>query len=191
LGADWSRHLLLLAVLHGVTAYALDSSLVLSVALTSLAGWLGVERTFGNVFDPGRATADLGFRALICASVILGWYAGDRQFSGKRRFDEVFEHFAANLAFWGALVWCCGDQLRFPGVLLLAALGTFSILKGLRAAQETFVVYGVAYTAFGVSVVLARLGRDPLLTAIVALIVLIGAVVLLWKLHERLKERAQ
>jgi hypothetical protein len=191
LGADWSQHLLLLAVLHAVTAYALDSPLVLSVALTSLAGWLGVARTFGNVFGPGRPTADLGLRALICAAVILGGYAADRRISSKRRFDEVFEHFGANLAFWGSLAWCFNDPLRLPGVLLLAALGTFSILKGLRAAQEAFVVYGVVYTALGVSVVLAWLIRDPLPTAIVALIVLIGAAVLLWKLHERLKERAQ
>jgi hypothetical protein len=190
LGADWSQHLLLLAVLHAVTAYALDSPLVLSVALTSLAGWLGVERTFGNVFGAGL-TADLGLRALICAGVILGWYAAVRRFSGKRRFDEVFEHFGANLAFWGALAWCFNDPLRLPGVLLLAALGAFSILKGLRAVQETFVVYGVVYTAFGVSVVLAWLMRDPFPRALAALIVLIAAAVLLWKLHERLKERAQ
>src|SRR5438105_4617427 len=40
LGSNWSRHLLLLAALHAATAYVFDSRLVLSVALTSLAGWL-------------------------------------------------------------------------------------------------------------------------------------------------------
>ena len=38
LGENWSRHLLLLSALHAFTAYALDSQLVLSVALATFAG---------------------------------------------------------------------------------------------------------------------------------------------------------
>jgi len=198
LGADWSRHLLLLAILHAVTAYALDSALVLSVALTSLVGWLGVEHGFGDVLDLERAPAAEGLRALAGAGVILVWYAAHRRLDVRRRFDSardsfdaVFEHFAANLAFWAALSWCFGDSMRLLGVLLLAGVGTFSILKGLRAAQELFVVYGVVYGALGLSVVLGNLIRDPLAVAMVVLLVVVGAAVLLWQFHERLKQRTQ
>ena len=49
LGANWSRHLLILTAIHAFTAYALDSRLVLSVALTTLAGWFGIERGPGSI----------------------------------------------------------------------------------------------------------------------------------------------
>ena len=49
LGSQWSWYLLILAVLHAVTAYALDSRLVLSVSLTSLAGWFGVDRPMQTI----------------------------------------------------------------------------------------------------------------------------------------------
>src|SRR5271168_503804 len=43
LGSHWSWQLLILAALHAATAYLLDSRLVLSASLASLAGWFGVE----------------------------------------------------------------------------------------------------------------------------------------------------
>src|ERR1043165_414188 len=47
LGANWPRHLLLLAILPTATAYLTDSRLLLSAGLAALAGWFGAElRTF-------------------------------------------------------------------------------------------------------------------------------------------------
>ena len=65
LGANWSRHLLILTALHAYTAYVLDSRLVLSVALATLAGWFGIER------GPGSITAwGAGWNALIVSEYI-------------------------------------------------------------------------------------------------------------------------
>jgi hypothetical protein len=195
LGANWSRHLLLLALLHAVTAYALDSRLVLSVALTSLAGWLGVERGFGSalnleVFELDRAAPELGARALSCASVVIGWRAAHRRLRAAPQFDEVFDHFAANLAFWGALVLCFDERLGIAALLLLLALAAVSIRHGLRAGRESFVVYGVLYAAAGASHVTSRLIGEPLVGGISVLAIASGAVALLWRLHLRLQSPA-
>ena len=72
LGAGWSRHLLLLAAWHLVTAYLFQSRLVLAVALTAFAGWLGVEARLGTLADPrepdaGRRSAQPALRAGVLA----------------------------------------------------------------------------------------------------------------------------
>ena len=69
LGAGWSRHLLLLAAWHLVTAYLFQSRLLLSVALTAFAGWLGVEARLGTAFDPLYPMWGAGPRSLLCALV--------------------------------------------------------------------------------------------------------------------------
>jgi len=189
LGADWSRHLLLLALLHALTAYALDSRLVLSVALTSLAGWLGVERSFGSALDLPHPESVLAVRALGCASIVVLWRTLHERLQGARPFTAVFDHYAANLGFWGALGWCAVDQTRLAGLLLLAVLAGVAIRRGLRAAQESFVVYGVVYGAIGAGIVTVRLSTDPLLVTGASLAIVIAAAVLLWRLHARLRER--
>ena len=93
LGANWSRHLLILTALHAYTAYVLDSRLVLSVALATLAGWFGIERGPGTLTAWHYATPGLGVRALLCAGVMLVWRAIDQRMNAAR-FRDLFEHFA-------------------------------------------------------------------------------------------------
>jgi len=190
LGGSWSWHLLILAGVHAVTAYALNSRLVLSVALTSLAGWFGVAH---NTLDaPGifGELRQLGGRALLCAAVITVVRWLHTRSVARRDFTEVFDHFATNLAFWGALAWCGDPLLRWVGVPLLTALAAVSILKGLRRRQEIFVVYGILYAAMGYSKVVHQLIQAALGSSIIVLLIVLGAATLLWKLHGRLKESA-
>ena len=190
LGADWSRHLLLLAVLHVVTAYALDSRLVLAVALTSLAGWLGVERSFGSVFEPGHVAPALALRALGCASIVFLWRTLHERLRATPPFTAVFDQFAVNLAFWAALSLSSGQHTRLAGLALFAVLAPLVIRTGLRTSEESFIVYGVVYTAVGAGILTGRLDADPLFTASALLVIVIAAAVLLWRLHARLRERA-
>jgi hypothetical protein len=187
-GANWARHLLILAALHGFTAYALDSRLILSVALTSLAGWFGIERGPGSIAIWHFGTTALSLRALLCAAVILLWRAIDRRLNAAR-FRDVFEHFAANLAFWGALGWCSDARDRVIGVLALFALASVAIRTALRSGTELFAVYGVGYTALGLSIVVGQILELPSLSgAIAVLVIVLAAVVVLRHFHERLKE---
>jgi Ca2+/Na+ antiporter len=187
-GANWSRHLLILAALHAFTAYALESRLILSVALTSLAGWFGIERGPGSIAIWHFGTSALSVRALLCAAVILLWRAIDQRMNAAR-FNEIFEHFAANLAFWGALGWCSDAHDRVFGVPVLLALAWVSIRTALRSGTEQFAVYGVGYTALGLSIVAAQILQLPSLSGAVAvLVIVLAATFVLRHLHETLKE---
>lgn len=188
LGANWSRYLLILTAFHASTAYALQSRLVLSVALTSLAGWFGIERGTGN-FSPWHfATPELGLRALLCAAVVLAWRAIDQR-TNPARFRDVFEHFAANLAFWGAVGWSSDSHLRVVGVVTLLVLAAIAVLKALRSGAESFAVYGVGYTAVGLSLVVAQVTDLTLFGATLVLAIVLIAAAILRRLHDELKER--
>jgi hypothetical protein len=191
LDASWSSHLLTLAIIHGITAYLLDSRLVLSVALASLAGWFGLERNAIDVLGFHGQPRGLGWRMLACSVTVLGARLAHERWNSRRAFQDVFEHFAANLAFWAALAWCSDEAMRFIGMLLLTALATASAFRGLRARQEMFVVYGVGYAAIGYCIVAAALIRGALPTSIVLLLIAVSAAVLLWHLRSRMKEPAE
>ncbi|MBS0396910.1 MAG: DUF2157 domain-containing protein, partial [Proteobacteria bacterium] len=146
LGEHWSWHLLGLALVHALTAYALDSRLVLSVALTSLAGWFGVEA------QPALLAGAAGVRgaaapALECAAAILAWRVAHRRLGGGDAFAAVFEHFAANVAFWGALALVFDAGTRLAGTALLLALAALVVARGLARREEAFAIYAVGYAA--------------------------------------------
>jgi len=187
LGANWSRQLLLLTAFHAFTAYALRSRLALSVALTSLAGWFGIERGPGNLSPWHFATPELGLRALLCSVVMLGWRAIDQR-TNAARFNVVFEHFAANLAFWGAVGWCSNAHMRVLGVVTLLLLAAVAIRKALRSGAESFAVYGVGYAALGLSLVVAQVTDLTLFGATLVLVVVLTAAAVLRRLHDVLKE---
>jgi hypothetical protein len=65
-------------------------------------------------------------------------------------FSGVFEHFVANLAFWGALSWCLEWPWLAAGLPLLAAFAYASVRRGLDTGRESFLVYGIVYAAIGV-----------------------------------------
>src|SRR5262249_34913584 len=108
--------------------------------------------------------------------------------SQRARFRPVFEHFAANLAFWGVLGWCSNDRLRVVGVLALLALAAVAIHKALRSRVESFAVYGVGYGAVGISLVIAEVTDLSVLGALLILAIALAAAAILRRLHDLLKE---
>jgi len=188
LGPLWTWHLLLLAVVHGTIAYAFASPLVLAASLTALAGWFGVGGTVGDVLHVSYSTPVLGARALACAAVITAWRYADRRARPDSRFSDVFDHFAANLAFWGAIAWCMEWPWLAAGLPLLAALSYASVRRGLATGREIFLVYGTVYAAFGVcAAVLPHIhGTTPSMSFV--LVVVCVAAAALWRLRRRLRE---
>lgn len=181
-----SWYLLGLALLHALTAYALRSRLVLSLSLTSLAAWLGIDQHVDFLLSFRAPTVAYGIRTLGCAAVIVAWREIDRRLRGPRQFTEVFAQFAANLGFLGALALCLSEEARIAGVMVLLTLTFVSIRKGLRQGQEAFVVYGIAYAALGLCILDWQLIVDSLAATMLALLVALAAVVALWQLHRRL-----
>jgi hypothetical protein len=188
LGPLWSWHLLLLAVVHAAIAYTFASPLVLAASLTSLAGWFGVGGTLGDALHFSYSTPSLGARALACAAVIAAWRYADRRARPDTPFSDVFDHFAANLAFWGAIAWCLEWPWLVTGLPLLAVLAYASVRRGLDTGREAFLVYGIVYAAIGICAV--ALPRLPGMTASFGfvLIVVCAAAATLWQLRRRLRE---
>jgi len=188
LGPLWSRHLLLLAAVHAAIAYAFVSPLVLAASLAALASWFGVGGTFGDALFTATSTPALGARALACAAAIIAWRYLDRRARPDSTFTAVFDHFAANLAFWGAIAWCVEWPWLAAGLPLLAALAYTSVRDGLVTGRETLLVYGVVYTAIGIcAAALPRLQGTTMSLGFM-LIVVCAAAAALWLLRRRLRE---
>ncbi|OLE70511.1 MAG: hypothetical protein AUG74_07510 [Bacteroidetes bacterium 13_1_20CM_4_60_6] len=179
LGPNWSRHLAFLALLHIATAYLTDSRLLLSAGLAALAGWFGAElRTFDN-------DASFGGRALACAATVAVFRAANRH----KAFDATYEHFAANVAFFGALAWAFDAQMRWIGVLIALALAALVVWRGLRGGGEAMVIYAIVYATIAFDTAILTLVSDTALKALYLLFSTPVAIVVLFVVYRRLKER--
>lgn len=189
LGPAWSWHFAIVAAASAALAYRFESKLVLAVSLTSLAAWFGVGTLGPTVARVPSGGADFGGRALTCAMLIAAWNAFDGRLRPLSRFGAVFDHYAANLAFWGALAWCLDDRWRWAGVPVLAMLSALSIRHGRLAQRESFVVYGVVYAALGACfTVVPHLGDETVALSF-ALVAVCVAALSLWQLLRRIRER--
>ena len=192
LGAAWSRHLLLLAVWHLAVAYLSRSRLVLAVALTAFAGWLGVEARLGTVLDPLDPRFGAGPRSLICAAVFLAasYLHRDERAGNDAGFRDVYRQFAANLGFWGALALMGDAATRWIGAATLLALALLVGATGLRERRESFLLYAVGYATAGLVWLEALVLRDTVLASWIGLFTVGAAVLLLLTLRGRLKASA-
>ena len=190
LGPLWSWHLLLLAIFHAAIAYAFASPLVLAASLTALAGWFGAGGTLGDMLPFSYSTPALGARALACATVIAAWRYADRHARPDTRFSDVFDHFAANLAFWGTIAWCVDWPWLAVGLPLLAALAWASVRRGLDTGREAFLVYGIVYAAIGICAAVVPRLHGMTTSFSFVLIIVCAAAATLWQLRRRLRERS-
>jgi hypothetical protein len=188
LGPLWSWHLLLLAVIHAAIAYAFASPLVLAASLAALAGWFGVGGTLGDVLHFSYSTPALGSRALACAAVIAAWRHADQRARPHTSFSDVFDHFAANLAFWGTIAWCLEWPWLAAGLPLLAALAYASVRRGLDTGREAFLVYGIVYAAIGICAAVTPRLHGMTASFAFVLVVVCAAAATLWRLRRRLQE---
>jgi hypothetical protein len=188
LGAKWTLHLVLLALLHAATAYAFDSRLVLLVALTCFAAWIGLEPGFGELFVMQPSRFALGWRSLAVAGVCAVAWSAHRFAGGRLALGRVYEQFGGNFAFFGALSLAYAPSTRLFGMALLLALCVAALKLGLRWKRESFVLYAIGYGTVGLVSLEGLMLRDPLLVSNVGLLTVIGAVLLLLKLRGRLKE---
>jgi len=179
LGPNWSRHLLLLALFHIATAYLTDSRLVLSAGLAALAGWFGAEF---RAFDSG---VNFGTRALACAATVAVFRLANRH----KAFDATYEHFAANLAFFGALAWAFDENMRWFGVLAALALAALVVWRGLRGGGEAMVIYAIVYATIAFDTGVIAVFHDAALAFFYLLVSTPVAIVILFIVYRKLKER--
>jgi len=174
----WDNYLLLSAFVYFVLAYRFDNRFVLSLALSTLAGWFGIEISRVFPFSLHTLRAD----ALVYGALVAGaGFVLDRM-GIKKHFLEAYLHVAANVLFVALLsgvfdstttAHTSYDALYLLGLLALSAA---AIASGVRFRSFAFVFYGIVYGYIGVS---ARLLREiETFTAALAYVVVSGSIVI-------------
>ncbi len=138
---NWHHHLLIGCVVFGALAYRFDNRFVLSLALSSLAGWLGLRISGFDIVaaDPLRATA------LIYGAFVAGIGSWLYRQGIKAHFLDVYLHLSANVVL-AALASGIGQPamgLAYLGALL--SLCASAIALGIGYRKFAFVTYGILY----------------------------------------------
>lgn len=182
----WPRHLLILAIVHGLTAYYFDSRTLLSLSIVALAGWMGIEQQVGTLFDSSTETA---VRAFLCSAVVLMWRLADMKWRASRSFARVFDHFIANLALAGGLILLFDDATRPIGALITIVLAVITARYAFHVRSESFILYAYAYAFLAVVVTIVDLLNEETTVTLFIVLASITAIAGLFVVHAAFKRR--
>jgi len=156
LSGQWDLYLLATAALFFFLAYRFDNRFVLSLALSSLAGWFGVT------ISHWPSTQDAQYRLYALAYCLVigvgGWLCRLREL--KAHFFGTYLNVVANVLFVAVLSGVFqreGYGLWF--LALLVVIGA-SLAWGITRQQFAFVAYAAVYGYVGVSSLLLRSAND-------------------------------
>ncbi|HWS71861.1 MAG TPA: DUF2157 domain-containing protein [Thermoanaerobaculia bacterium] len=186
LGDQWLRHLLLLAIAHALVAYVFESRTVLALSIGALAAYLGIERDLDAFW---RSGIEVAVRAFVCAAIVLVWREVDRRWRPRTTFSDVFAHFAANLAFWGALILTFHDETMLLGALLVISIGAAAAVYAFRSGSEAFLMYAYIYAIIAADRVIVELVGNDVGGLLYLIVSTIAAIVGLFVTHGRFRAR--
>ncbi len=155
-------YLLVTAGLFFFLAYRFDNRFVLSLALSSLAGWFGLTISHW----PSHQDAEYRQYAILYSLLAGGAGAILYRLGLKPHFLGAYLNIAANVLFWALLSGVFQREGYGPWLLCLLAVCGGSLAWGLARRQFSFVAYAAVYGYVGVSAVLIRNMND--FTAILA-----------------------
>jgi len=152
LSGQWDLYLLATAGLFFFLAYWFDNRFVLSLALSTLAGW------FGLTISHWPSNQDAAYRQYaILYSLMVGGAGAALQRRGlKPHFFGTYLNIAANVLFWALLSGVFNREGYLIWLLCLVAACGASLAWGLKRRQFSFVAYAAVYGYVGVSAVLIR-----------------------------------
>src|SRR5262249_35079373 len=136
-------------------AYRFDNRLVLSLALSTLAGWFGF-RLFRFQWFGGSLRVD----ALIYSAIIAAAGAAFHRADIKKHFLESYLHVAVNVALAASVTGVFDASTSGLYLVVLLGLAGAAIGGGLHFRRFAFVVYGVVYSYVGISDQLLRRVHD-------------------------------
>jgi Predicted membrane protein (DUF2157) len=152
---SWDNYLLVSAVLYFLLAYRFDNRFVLSLALSTLAGWFGLSVSRFGILRPGNYREP----ALVYALVIMLAGAVLSRSGLKQHFLRTYLHIAATI-FFVALVSGVAAPYNTPYLLVLLISSGIAIYGGFRFREFAFAAYGTIYGYIGVSIQLLRSVRE-------------------------------
>lgn len=137
----WDTHLLIAAIVFGLLAYRFDNRFVLSLALSTLAGYLGLKL---SIFDSMNRDWVRGV-SIMYGAFLIGLGGALYHLQIKRHFLDVFLQLGANailLAVASGAVDGPSLNLYLLGLVILSAV---SIYLGIYFRRFAFVAYGMLY----------------------------------------------
>jgi hypothetical protein len=146
----WDTHLLLASIVFGLLAYRFDNRFVLSLALATLAAYLGLKLSMFDEIHQDR----LRGVAVLYGAFLIGLGALLYHFQIKRHFLETFLQLGGN-AILLALAFGSvdGPYLNYY-LVALVLLASVTIYLGIHYRRFAFVAYGMLY---GYGVISARI----------------------------------
>ena len=158
----WETHLLLASIVFGALAYRFDNRFVLSLALSTLAAYLGLTL---NVFDALEETDTHLVRVygMAYGVFVAGLGYGLYRQGIKRHFLDVFLHLGANAFLFATLSGVPGAEFGLLYLALLLPLAAALVYLGVRFERFAFVAYGTLYGYAGVSAKILSELRSPTL----------------------------
>ena len=152
LSGQWDDYLLATACVFFFLAYRFDNRFVLSLALSSLAGWFGLTISH---WLPDR-DADYRRYALVYSLLIGGGGALLKRRGLKPHFLSTYLNIAANVVFCALLSGVFDERGYSLWLIALLIASAASLAWGLRRRQFSFVAYAAVYGYVGVSWVFIR-----------------------------------
>jgi hypothetical protein len=174
----WDTHLLVAAIVFGVLAYRFDNRFVLSLAISTLAGYLGLRMALLETLHTDR----IRMVALLYGAFLIGIGLLLHRQAVKKHFLEIYLQLGANAILLATIsgVLEPGIGLAYLGVLLI--LSAAAIYLGVRYNRFAFVAYGTLYGYAGLSGRLLNVMGGPTLAltyfVVTGSIVVIALVVL-------------
>ena len=183
---NWSWHLILIAVLHGCAAYYFNSRVLLTLSITALAAFLGInyEVIHTNLFLP----YDLAIRAYICAGILLAWRTANLRFSRRTEFTEVFDHTMAILVLVAALILIFEDDSLLSGLVFLVAGVVAVFLHGWRNRSQAFIIYAVIALLMGLGNLVTEVVGSEAIVFLYVLLSTVVAIIFLFSVRARFRE---
>jgi len=173
LSGQWDLYLLATAVFFFFLAYRFDNRFVLSLALSSLAGWFGLKISHW----PSHQEEAYREWALVYCLVVGAGGALLQRARLKPHFFGTYLNVVANVLFWAVLSGVFEQQAYGVWFLALLVACGASLAWGLTRRQFVFVAYAAVYGYVGVSSVLIHSFRD--VTSVLFYFVITAALMLL------------
>jgi len=137
----WDTHLLLAALVFGLLAYRFDNRFVLSLALSTLAGYVGLRFSAFDGFGDDR----LRVLAILYGWLLLGigWLLYRVEI--KRHFLDTYLQLGANAILLAATHGAIDSHSRNLYLAPLVILCAAAIYLGVRFRRFAYVAFGTVY----------------------------------------------
>ncbi len=144
----WDTHLLIASLVFGILAYRFDNRFVLSLALSTLAGYLGLKISGFDTLDTER----LRLAGFLYGAFLVGIGVLLNRFSIKPHFLDVYLQLGANAVLLSTASGVFDDGAGWGYLLALLILSAASIYLGIRYRRFAFVAYGTLFGYAGLSI---------------------------------------